>query len=420
MQIKIFYVISVHSNKYLATIKPGRSVEHNIALKNASTELLAVDKKEGVIIGTSLLPSPTPHLSVPQRPSPSPYPNSIPKMSSPSPSIISLRNLILFFICVQFLLLLSLSSKSIPFDAIQGASGPTLSRSLSTLLFLPQIATFRTSLMLYITNILLTRPLTPSTLNPYNIYKYSHKRSNDWSSNSFYNSFVESNLGYGPIDVVYTWVNGSDPIWLESKRIAKGEKEEEIPTPIVNTTTNTTTSPPDDSSSSNRYRDSNELLYSLRSIQKHAPFTRTIYIVTDHQIPKWLNLANPNIRVIPHSLIYGNLTDLPVFSSPSIESHLHSIPNLSQYFLYFNDDVFLGSKTYPSDFVSPSSTQKFYTSWDVPKCNAGCSDTWIGDGYCDKACNVSSCNFDWPDCRNATSGGKGRNKGGKKKKSQKR
>lgn len=28
----------------------------------------------------------------------------------------------------------------------------------------------------------------------------------------------EALLSYGPIDVVYTWVNGSDPRWLASKR----------------------------------------------------------------------------------------------------------------------------------------------------------------------------------------------------------
>jgi len=28
----------------------------------------------------------------------------------------------------------------------------------------------------------------------------------------------EEMLSYGPIDVVYTWVNGSDPRWLAKKR----------------------------------------------------------------------------------------------------------------------------------------------------------------------------------------------------------
>lgn len=41
-------------------------------------------------------------------------------------------------------------------------------------------------------------------------------------------------------------------------------------------------------------------------------------------------------------------------------------------------------------------------AWEVPKCAPGCSDSWIGDGYCDRACNVSSCNFDYPDCINGS------------------
>ena len=96
---------------------------------------------------------------------------------------------------------------------------------------------------------------------------------------------------------------------------------------------------------------------------------------------------------------------MPVFSSPAIESHLHRIPGLSKNFIYFNDDVFLGAPTKPEDFMSVTGAQKFHLSWDVPKCAPGCSDSWIGDGFCDRACNVSACNFDFPDCANATTTG---------------
>ena len=92
-----------------------------------------------------------------------------------------------------------------------------------------------------------------------------------------------------------------------------------------------------------------------------------------------------------------------MFSSPAIEAHLHRIPGLSKKFIYFNDDVFLGAPTMPEDFLSVSGSQKFHLAWDVPKCAPGCSDAWIGDGFCDRACNVSSCDFDFPDCMNATS-----------------
>ncbi|GMI09955.1 hypothetical protein TrRE_jg13218, partial [Triparma retinervis] len=218
-------------------------------------------------------------------------------------------------------------------------------------------------------------------------------------------------LSYPPIDAVYTWVNGSDPVWLSSKSAFAPPPPASVmvhnDTALKNGTANATAAQTSDSASNNRYRDSNELKYSLRSLEKHAPWLRHIYVVTDNQIPSWLDLSNPKLTIVPHTSIFPNASHLPVFSSPAIESHLHLIPSLSRYFLYFNDDVFLGSPTFPDDFLLPSSRQKFYTSWDVPKCNPGCSDTWLGDGYCDKACNVSACNFDHPDCLNKTKGEKG-------------
>lgn len=161
----------------------------------------------------------------------------------------------------------------------------------------------------------------------------------------------------------------------------------------------------DDSRSANRYRDSQELRYSLRSLLKYAPWIRKIYLITDNQIPYWLNLEADRLHVVSHEEIFPNKSHLPVFSSPAIETHLHRLPGLSDKFIYFNDDVMLGAPTFPEDFVSTSGAQKVYLSWEVPKCAPGCSEAWIGDGYCDRACNVSECNFDFPDCVNQTEPG---------------
>ena len=65
---------------------------------------------------------------------------------------------------------------------------------------------------------------------------------------------------------------------------------------------------------------------------------------------------------------------------------------LSNKFIYFNDDVFLGAPVFPEDFFSPARhTQKLHMAWDVPKCAPGCSDSWIGDGYCE--CAVLAIHF---------------------------
>ena len=50
--------------------------------------------------------------------------------------------------------------------------------------------------------------------------------------------------------------------------------------------------------SANRYRDNNELKYSLRSLVKYAPWVRRIFIVTADQVPSWLHLEDDRISII--------------------------------------------------------------------------------------------------------------------------
>jgi hypothetical protein len=206
---------------------------------------------------------------------------------------------------------------------------------------------------------------------------------------------LDEKTAYADIDVVYTWVNGSDPVWLKKKTYWSNLG-------INKSVNDTDTSKADESNSANRYRDNNELKYSIRSIERYAPWVRNIYLVTDNQIPNWLNLENDRLIMVTHSDIFPNKSHLPVFSSPAIESHLHRIHGISKKFIYFNDDVFLGARVLPDDFFALDDSHKLRFAWEVPKCAPGCSDTWIGDGFCDKACNVSECNFDFPDCINGT------------------
>ncbi|OTF76611.1 hypothetical protein BLA29_004924, partial [Euroglyphus maynei] len=152
----------------------------------------------------------------------------------------------------------------------------------------------------------------------------------------------------------------------------------------------------------NRFFDNDELRYSLRSLHQYAPWIRYIYIVTNGQIPRWLNLEHPKIRIITHQEIFVNQTHLPTFSSSAIESHIHRIENLSKYFLYFNDDIILAKPIYLDDFYTKSRGFRIYLSWPVPNCASGCPLNWLNDGSCDKACNSSRCLWDGGDCLNNT------------------
>ena len=145
-----------------------------------------------------------------------------------------------------------------------------------------------------------------------------------------------------PVDIVYSWVNGSDPELLAIKNSYLGQERIKRKDACGV-----------DGCTDNRFNDNQELRYSLRSIWKYAPFVHHIYIVTMNQRPEWL-ADHPMITVIDHREIFKNLNNLPTFNSHAIESNLHRIPGLKEHFIYFNDDVFLGSPVTPAHFFTPT------------------------------------------------------------------
>ncbi|MFF3489704.1 stealth family protein [Streptomyces sp. NPDC002795] len=147
-----------------------------------------------------------------------------------------------------------------------------------------------------------------------------------------------------PVDVVYTWVDGSDPQWQRRRAAAVGEPYHP------------------EAANAARYFSRDELRYSLRSLNLYAPWIRNIFIVTDHQVPSWLNTAHPQVHVVDHREIFTDPEALPTFNSHAIESQLHHIDGLAEHFLYFNDDVFLGRPAIPQDFFLANGLSRFFPS----------------------------------------------------------
>lgn len=160
--------------------------------------------------------------------------------------------------------------------------------------------------------------------------------------------------------------------------------------------------PNDDAFSENRFSDKDELKYSLRSVEKYANWVRNIYIVTNGQIPNWLNTSHPQIKMVNHKSIFTNQSDLPTFNSASIEFNLHRIKGLSKKFLYLNDDFLFGQPVYLEDFYSRSKGYQIRLGWSVPNCLPNCPTAWLSDGICDKSCNSSVCLYDGGDCLKST------------------
>lgn len=131
----------------------------------------------------------------------------------------------------------------------------------------------------------------------------------------------------GGIDFVLTWVDGSDPAWLEEKR--QYEKAD-------------ATKPHSggEANSECRYRDCGLLKYWFRGIEKFAPWYNRVFFITCGQRPDWLDESHPKLRLVNHT-DYIPSDYLPTFHSNTIELNVHRIDDLSECFVMFNDDMFL-------------------------------------------------------------------------------
>ena len=136
------------------------------------------------------------------------------------------------------------------------------------------------------------------------------------------------------IDLVYLWVDGNDPKWIDKKNVFTENFENNL-----------------ESTCKGRFANNDELKYSLRSVEKYATWIRKIFIVTDNQTPEWLDTTNPKIKIIDHQDIIPE-DCLPCFNSTVIEYFLYKIPDLSDFFLFANDDMFFGADVSPEFFFN--------------------------------------------------------------------
>lgn len=131
------------------------------------------------------------------------------------------------------------------------------------------------------------------------------------------------------IDVVIPWVDGTDPAWLEERK-----KYDNIYSP---------------DKSESRYRNWDNLQFILRAIEQCWPWVHNVFLITWGHVPSWINKSNPKLRIVTHA-DYIPAKYLPTFSSHVIELNLHRIPELSEKFIYMNDDFYPIRDMRASDF----------------------------------------------------------------------
>ena len=133
------------------------------------------------------------------------------------------------------------------------------------------------------------------------------------------------------IDIVVLWVDGNDPEWQKEKNKYDSTKSGDA--------------------SIQRYRDWNLLRYWFRGIEKFAPWVNNVFFVTWGHIPEWLNTNHPKLKIINHK-DYIPSQYLPTFNARTIDLNFHRIKELSDSFIFFNDDFFLIDNVKKEDFFS--------------------------------------------------------------------
>ena len=147
------------------------------------------------------------------------------------------------------------------------------------------------------------------------------------------------------IDMVFTYCDGTDPKFIEEKKQFLKEKDKVNNKPV-------------------RFININEITYSVRSVLKFMPWINMIYIITNKQIPP-IEL-NPKIKIIDHTEIIPKKY-LPTFNSDVIESFIHNIPELSEIFLYNNDDMMHTRNVDISDIIQENKFifRNYYRNWII-------------------------------------------------------
>lgn len=131
------------------------------------------------------------------------------------------------------------------------------------------------------------------------------------------------------IDFVVTWVDGNDPEW-------RAEKDKYLPKATVD-------------AAKNRYRDMGIFRYWFRAVEAYAPWVNKVHFITWGHLPEWLNRNCKKLNIVNHK-DYIPDKFLPTFSSRPIELNIHRIKDLSEHFVYFNDDILLNAPVKESFF----------------------------------------------------------------------
>ncbi|KAI0718280.1 hypothetical protein C8T65DRAFT_737499 [Cerioporus squamosus] len=179
-----------------------------------------------------------------------------------------------------------------------------------------------------------------------------------------------------PMDVIWTWVNGSDPLFIDSRTRAANSYDRDDPYRPIQS-----------NNPSRMFRDHDELRHSIRSVlDNFRPYTRNFRILTsDFDFPEddpdsnesftapgpgywrlglqpqWLDTAGTSPPVwrdgdvqlsLTHHAHFFEPYNYSIFNSYAIETQFSHLQDVSEIFIYMNDDFYMTSTLTPFTFYT--------------------------------------------------------------------
>lgn len=138
------------------------------------------------------------------------------------------------------------------------------------------------------------------------------------------------------IDIVIPYYNDKDEIWRKVLREYM-QKENSNDRQVIG---------------DERYRDWDCFKYWFRCVENNCKWVNKVFLLlaNESQIPDWLNTNNPKLRIVYHrEFIPKEL--LPTFNTFTIENFICKIKDLSNNYIYCNDDYY---------FLNPVSKHLFF------------------------------------------------------------
>ncbi|KAI0823219.1 hypothetical protein BC628DRAFT_1325337 [Trametes gibbosa] len=191
---------------------------------------------------------------------------------------------------------------------------------------------------------------------------------------AYYSSGQLCHDGYGPtpMDVLWTWVNGSDPLFADARQRAVSSFASDDPY-----------RPLKKNNPSRMFRDHDELRHSIRSVLANfRPYTNRFRILTSDFLypenhdtnesladttswrlglqPQWLPTidhaaqwqdGNVQLSLTHHAHFFEPYNDT-IFNSYAIESQFSHLEDVSDVFIYMNDDFYMMVSLTPASFYT--------------------------------------------------------------------